>query len=151
MRMSRLSSRRGFTLIEVLIAILVLAVGLLGLAGLQVVSLKTNHNSYLRSQATYLAHDAIERMRANRVAALSGSYDIGYGANASGATVAELDVADWKTRLARELPGGDGAITVSASNRLALVQIRWDDARGDDSGENTAAGGLLEFRVTTGL
>lgn len=146
----RLDSRRGFTLIEVLIAILVLAVGLLGLAGLQVVSLKTNHNAYLRSQATYLAHDAIERMRANRVAALSGSYDIGYSETASGASVAKNDLADWKTRLARELPGGDGAITVSAS-RLALVQIRWDDARGDDSGENAASGGLLEFRVTTGL
>ncbi|MCX7101946.1 MAG: type IV pilus modification protein PilV, partial [Methylobacter sp.] len=55
----------GFTLIEVLIAMLVLAVGLLGLAGLQATSLKSNQSAYNRSQATQLAYDLADRMRAN--------------------------------------------------------------------------------------
>jgi len=141
----------GFSLIEILIAVLVLAVGLLGLAGMQVVSLKFNHNAYLRSQATFLAHDAIERMRANRVAALSGAYNISFGEDPASGSVAEDDLAEWKDRIARELPGGDGAITVSASSRQVSVEVRWDDARGDDSSENTGTDGLMVFRVTTGL
>ena len=55
----------GFTLIEVLIAMLVLAVGLLGLAGLQATSLRNNQSAYNRSQATQLAYDLADRIRAN--------------------------------------------------------------------------------------
>ncbi|MCF6251352.1 MAG: type IV pilus modification protein PilV [Methylococcaceae bacterium] len=55
----------GFTLIEVLIAMLVLAVGLLGLAGLQATGLRNNLSAYNRSQATQLAYDMADRMRAN--------------------------------------------------------------------------------------
>lgn len=55
----------GFSLLEVLIALLVLSLGLLGLAALQVTSLKFNTESYYRTQATFLAYDIIDRMRAN--------------------------------------------------------------------------------------
>ena len=61
--------QRGFTLLEVLIAVMLLAVGLLGLAGLQAVSLRNNHSAYLRSQATMLTYDIIDSMRTNRSAA----------------------------------------------------------------------------------
>ena len=60
-----MKTNTGFTLIEVLIAMLVLAVGLLGLAGLQATSLKNNQSAYNRSQATQLAYDMADRMRAN--------------------------------------------------------------------------------------
>lgn len=65
---------RGFSLIEVLIALLVLAVGLLGLAFLQAAGLRFNNDSYMRSQATLLAYDLVDRMRANRKAAMAGAY-----------------------------------------------------------------------------
>jgi len=55
----------GFTLIEVLIAVLVLGIGLLGVAGLQSVALSMNQGSYVRTQATVLARDIADRMRAN--------------------------------------------------------------------------------------
>jgi len=60
-----MKNNSGFTLIEVLIAMLVLAVGLLGLAGLQAVSLRNNLSAYNRTQATQLAYDMADRMRAN--------------------------------------------------------------------------------------
>jgi type IV pilus assembly protein PilV len=66
--------QRGFTLIEVLIALLVLSFGLIGLAMLQATGLKFNNDSYMRSQATILAYDIIDRMRANKVGADGNSY-----------------------------------------------------------------------------
>lgn len=65
----------GFSLLEVLIATLVLSVGLLGLAGLQIAGMKTTHNSYQMQQATWLVHDLLERMRVNRTAAYAGNYN----------------------------------------------------------------------------
>ena len=67
--------QKGFTLLEVLVAVLVLAIGLLGLAGLQATSLRVNQSASMRSQATNLAYDMADRIRANRGAALAGSYD----------------------------------------------------------------------------
>ena len=66
----------GFTLIEILLAVVVLSGGLLGLAGLQLTGLKSNHSAYLRSQATILTLDIADRMRANRISAITGAYDI---------------------------------------------------------------------------
>ena len=63
----------GFTLLEVLVALVILSIGLLGLAGLQAASLRYNHSSYLRSQATLIAYDIVDRMRANRQEALNGA------------------------------------------------------------------------------
>lgn len=67
-----MNKNAGFTLIEVLIATLVLAAGLLGLAGLQVASLRDNQSAYNRSQATQLTYDIADRIRANPLVA--GNY-----------------------------------------------------------------------------
>lgn len=56
----------GLSLLEVLVATLVLSAGLLGLAGMQIAGMKTTHNSYQMQQATWLVHDLLERMRANK-------------------------------------------------------------------------------------
>lgn len=66
----------GFTLIEIMVALLIFSIGLLGLAMLQATSLKFNNDSYMRTQATILAYDLIDRMRANKVAADAGNYCI---------------------------------------------------------------------------
>lgn len=66
----------GFTLVEMLVAVVVLSIGLLGLAGLQAQSLQFNKSAAQRSQATILAYDIIDRMRANRTLAETGSYDV---------------------------------------------------------------------------
>ena len=59
---------RAFTLIEVMIAMIILAVGLLGMASLTVRSQQSNESAYARSQASLLAYDIIERMRTNTIA-----------------------------------------------------------------------------------
>lgn len=63
----RLNNRKqaGFNLVEVMIAALVISVGMLGIAGLQLISMKGSHQSYMRHQATYLLQDVVERIRAN--------------------------------------------------------------------------------------
>ncbi len=65
--------QQGFSLFEVLIALLVLSVGLLGLANLQGQSISSSYNAHLRTQATSLAQSMVDRMRANRSHALQAT------------------------------------------------------------------------------
>jgi len=73
------SGARGFTLVEVLVTVVVISVGLLGIAALQTTSLRSNHESYLRTQATAFADDIIDRIRSNRDDA--ASYAVALGAS----------------------------------------------------------------------
>jgi len=116
---------RGFSLLEVLIALLVLSVGLLGIAGLQTVSLRFNHQSYERTQATVLISEIFEKIAANPVAARGGSFDpvldtdtsasFSYGPCPTSCTPAQLaafDLFRWKLSIEdpRRLAQGRGAI-----------------------------------------
>ena len=142
MRLKHQAFRRtaaGFTLLEVLVALVVLSIGLLGLSGLQTSSLRNNHSAFLRSQATLAITDIMDRMRANSDAANADNYDINYGATptatnctsgCSPAAVANRDLVEWRSYVER-LPGGEGEIDVDA-NGVAEVKVRWADTR--DSG-----------------
>lgn len=130
----------GFTLLEILIAMLVLSIGLMGLAGLMASSMKNNLSASHRTQATWMAYDIIDRMRANRANAITGSYATALGAPvactvaAPAGTIQAQDIAAWKSQLACVLPTGDGSIAVTNAARATVI-IRWDDSRGSvDSG-----------------
>jgi len=136
-----MNKNTGFTLIEVLIAMLVLAVGLLGLAGLQATSLKNNQSAYNRSQATQLAYDLADRMRAN--VAGKTTYTTGTATATSacltttGCTkeaMAENDLKEWDDAISATLPSGAGTITVTAG--IYTITINWDDNR--DGSVNTS-------------
>ncbi len=132
-----LGRQGGTTLLEILVSLVVVALGLLGLASLQAVSLKSNNTAYYRSQATMLAYDIVDRMRANRAVAVnSGSYNISFTTSASSNTgVAGTDINEWKQNIARAIPSGEGQVTVLAGG-TALIEIRWDsngDGRVDTS------------------
>lgn len=122
---------RGITFLEVLIALFVLSVGLLGLAGLQMNGLKNNHSAQLRTEATIQANNILERMRVNRAAALAGSYDITLSDGPpGGGSLAETDLNQWLTELSVALPAGDGAIATDAGTNVVEITIQWDDSKG---------------------
>jgi type IV pilus assembly protein PilV len=121
-------SQRGTTLIETLVALVVLSVGLLGIAALQMTSLRNNRGAHLRSQAQVLAYDIADRMRANREAAMANAYLIAMPGAPSGTGLVLLDLQEWKTTLATTLPGGDGEIT--RVGNMFRIRIRWTDTLG---------------------
>lgn len=129
----------GFTLLEVLVAIAILSIGLLGLAGLQATGLQANHSAYLRTQASVLSYDIIDAIRANREAARSSQYDIALNAESpdpESESIPDQDVAAWRTNLANALPDGKGAITtvVRADGGVTLtITVQWDDTRAGGS------------------
>lgn len=130
----RRRDQRGFSMIEVLVTVLILAIGLLGLAGLQSTALRSNHSAYLRSQATVLAYDIADRMRANRNAALNDGYNVGLGAVTGSGMVAQ-DLIAWKGNLQAMLPSGDGTVTRAAERFTIMVQ--WDDSRAENADGTT--------------
>ena len=136
------TAQSGFTLLEVLVALIVLSIGLLGLSGLQTTSLRSNHSASLRTQATILSSDIVDRMRANRQAAvgLAKSYDIDFGdvaptgtcaSSCSETQVAARDLFEWRAYVER-LPGGQSSISVDGDG-VVEVQIRWADNRNSDA------------------
>lgn len=133
--------QQGATLIEVLIAVVVLSIGLLGLAGLQATSVKSNHSAYQRSQATLLAYDIADRMRANRTEALTSAYEVDFPSSSTSNTVsgtqAQKDIAEWLNNLARTLPDGTGKIEKDDS--LVIIHVRWNDNRGRIAKSDAAA------------
>jgi type IV pilus assembly protein PilV len=125
---------RGFSLIEVLITILIFAVGLLGMAALQAVSMRSNQSANFRTQATALAYMIIDRMHANADAIVRGEYlaglqagDCGTGPD-DGDTTAVYDIKEWRQQLACQLPDGQGAIEFLGAEGVH-IQITWTDAR----------------------
>jgi len=127
----------GVTLIEVLVALLVLGIGLLGLAGLQTVSMQYNHSSFMRTHANNMAYDIADRMRANREAALNGNYDLDIDDSPpGGATVAAQDLVEWYNGIQAALPDADGGVTVAADG-TATIEIRWLDDRGEGNATTT--------------
>lgn len=138
----------GFTLLEVLIAVLVLSIGLLGLAGLMASSIRNSHSAYQRTQATWLAYDMIDRMRVNRAMAIASTnnYNIPIATATSGsAGLAGTDVTEWKTLLANALPAGDGSVAVNPTTRAVTVIVQWNDSRG------TLGSSTQQLRVDTQL
>jgi len=120
-------SNKGFTLLEVLIAVLVLSIGLLGLAGLQLTGLRNNHSAQLRGQATQFAYDMVDQMRANPVGMGASAYNSPTATAtascltsipATGCTpaqMAEQDMFEWAANIAAALPDGDAIVCLDAT------------------------------------
>jgi len=118
-------SSAGFSLIEVLVAVLILSIGLLGLAGLQAASVRNTNSSYLRSQAVTLAGDITDRMRANLSDASAGSYNVAMGGTGGGG-LPQRDLKQWQKAIDRALPDADGSVAVDGSG-IATIRIEWND------------------------
>jgi type IV pilus assembly protein PilV len=148
----RATAQRGFTLVEVLVALVVLSIGLLGMAKMVMVSSHSNDSAYLRSQATALAYQAMDSMRANLLAATTSpsSYATAMGvmpaatgncsAYCDNPTLALSDVYGWKLHLQKALPNGTGSITTSPTFPvMATVVVQWDDSAAQTVFKDAAA------------
>ena len=137
---SHFKYQTGFGLFEILITIIIVSIGLLGLAAMQATGLKNNESAYRASQASVLAYDIADRMRANMSGInsyLSSSMTPAEakekGAVESckstvGCTASELaqtDLAEWATALSSDLPSATGTIT--GDGTTYSVTLTWDD------------------------
>ncbi|MCB8889193.1 type IV pilus modification protein PilV [Vreelandella malpeensis] len=118
-----MKKQQGLSLIESLVAMLIMAVGLLGVAKLQTEALTQQRSAYLETQATNMAQDMMDRIRANRD--LAGAYTLAFGQNVSGTGLAARDKREWAADVATVLPQGQGAISVAQSN--VSVTVRFTD------------------------
>ena len=127
----------GFTLIEVLIALIIMSVGMLGIAGLYVHSMQAGRTSIFRHNAVTLAGDVADRIRANpRAGAAYAAADTGVApaciAAATNCTRAEMatnDILLWNQQAAATMP--NGAVTVVFNNGVApptyQITIAWTE------------------------
>jgi type IV pilus assembly protein PilV len=157
----------GFSLIEVLIAMFVIAIGVLGVSSAQLISIKNNQSAYYRSQANFLAMDILDRMRANPNGVQGGFYsnidtktvtakvDLPTcAAETTGCTaqaIATADAQQWAANFSRDgnaglIPGSSGTVVTQVAGAVTnvTVTVTWSehgwnqDPNGD--GDNTDAG-----------
>jgi len=145
----------GFAMMEVLVTIIVIAIGAMGLAGLQLTSMKFNKESAIRSKATLLAIELSDRMRSNMAGVKAGYYteNNGYTAaitslaaitapscgtttDCTSANLANLDLSDWRTSILASLPQGTGAIVPVGNNDAYAydIVVMWKEKSLVDSG-----------------
>ncbi len=157
----------GFTLLEVLIALLILSIGLLGLAALQTVGMRSNQMAVMRTQVSHIGYDITDRMRANPVGVTNGDYVIavtdsnptslpdplcdaripGTDAPCNTAEMAIFDLNQWLTAVEEGLPGGDAEITYDAITDVHTITVYWNEARDPDADVgNCPPQNDLEFR-----
>ncbi len=128
------TAQSGFTLVEVLIALTVFSIGLLGLAHLQTQAFRALQDSHQRTQAMVLANDMAERIRANGAAANRGEYELKlhgtnneantcYNTSCTTSALARFDKTGWRTLLATHLPEGEGVITFARS--VYRITVYW--------------------------
>jgi type IV pilus assembly protein PilV len=162
---NRRHTTRGFSLIEVLVALVILSVGLLGVGALILNSVKANDSSSMRSQAAVLANSIVDNMRANKAAAIAGNYTTSFSSatptaptgtgtgtpcssGCSSSVFASLDVYNWLTALASKLPSGEGSIAITSSGNgpggdltTVTITVIWDDSRAISTfGANSSGG-----------
>jgi type IV pilus assembly protein PilV len=163
--MTKTRLQRGFTLIEMMIALLIFSLGLMGMASLMILSVKTNQSAYLRTQASFLAQSMADRMRANmgQINAYNGTYNYGSvgtdpcasSAACPPATQVARDRVLWSQLLVDSLPNPTAVINCNGAarggaaqagsapyNGLCTMTISWDETtlrRGELSANPTAA------------
>ena len=138
------SGQSGASLVEVMVSLLILSMGLLGMAALQGLGTQYGTRAYFRSQAIVQASDMIDRMRANPTAVAAGNYEqnplpTNYGADCvrnecSTRELADFDLVSWNKLNGELLPGGTGLVTKEGA--VHTVQVTWqEDANVDGIAE----------------
>ncbi|WP_140634503.1 type IV pilus modification protein PilV [Methylibium rhizosphaerae] len=148
---ARARASRGVTLVEVLVAVLVMSIGMLGIAGLQARALKFSQSSYERSVAVIQAQSIVDSMRANSLAAKSNAYNIPRKCDtrAASESQADRDLAAWIGQMQTSLSGAAanvcGGINCNGTTGICIVTVQWDDTRGNPDKSGTQQIEQLSF------
>jgi type IV pilus assembly protein PilV len=127
---------RGFSIVEALVALIVLSVGMLGIAGLYVVTLRSSGSAISRMQAVNLASDLADRIRANRTAeseyeapdVVTEAICVGEGKDCTPAQMAANDMFLWQRQIDATLPGDPaGAVDVDEDTNPTtyIIEVSW--------------------------
>lgn len=121
----------GVSLIEVLISVLVMGIGMLGIAAMQATALRNNQSALERSQAVIQSYTVLDAMRANVVAARNGEYNLAMcDEPGTGGSLSENDLADWMGSV-KEAMGESACGSIDCdANAVCTVTVQWDDSRG---------------------
>lgn len=134
--------QRGFSMIEILITLVIIATALLGTAGLQIYAMKAGKSSDVRTQAVFLAADFAERLEANKIAAVAGNYVVAASSAASTTAfdcsantcspvdLATWDISQWESAIATaglQSPSWEVVQTVAGNPSTYQIRISWTD------------------------
>lgn len=151
----KISTRQhGFTLLEVMVALVIFSIGMLGLAGLQAVSLQNNQSAYNRTLATMLAYDLADRVRNNasiNYASVTATNNncTAATANCSPSQMAADDMNQWKTALSKsDLLTAAGFINADATTGGYTILIGWDQNKTGNAAPSSASN-CTAFTSTT--
>ena len=126
-------SQAGVGLVEVLIVMIIMGVGLMGLAKLQLATNQTNTTAYMNTQATIHIEEMIERLRSDKLAAINGDYNMTLAKATSittGASIAQQGRFSWAQNLSNNIPSPKVAISCNNSG-LCLVAIKYTGSQGE--------------------
>lgn len=120
----------GAGLIEVMIAVLVLSIGMLGMTGLQAWALRNSQSAHERGMVVVQTHFIADAMRADRVNAINGQYDIDVDdTTPTGTTFAVTAIKEWRESLQQTLgPSASGGI--DCDGPICVITVQWSDGRG---------------------
>jgi type IV pilus assembly protein PilV len=134
--MKNLIKQKAFTLLEVMVALVIFSIGLLGLAGLQSAGIYNNQISYSRTLATQHLYDLADRIRNNPgidygAVSPSGANNCVTGADCTPAQMAAYDVFEWNQHLVDPEPGYDSPLTnavgfISLTGNTYTLSVGWD-------------------------
>lgn len=135
MRPTLPATQSGFSLIESMVALVVVSVGMIGIAGLYGQGLSAGRTALDRTQAVNLASDMADRIRANRRgdlnyggAAANNNCDPGGGVSCTPAQMAAHDLFVWSNQVARQLPNGVGVVQYApTAPPTYTIQVSWQD------------------------
>lgn len=132
----RRSGQSGFTLVEAMVALVVLSVGMMGVAALHGQGLSAGRTAQLRTSAINLTADMADRIRVNRTggiayqgAAANNNCDPGGGVDCSPAQMAAHDLFTWNQGVAAALPNGAGVIAFDGGTipPTYTITVSWDE------------------------
>lgn len=154
--------QHGFSLLEVLVTLAIIAIALLGTAALQAKAMQLNQGGQFRAQAVFLVADIAERMEANKAGAVAGAYVLSSGdtqpsmttdcssAACNSAALATYDIVQWKDTVAAVLPQSSWSIARTAVGNPSTytIAVSWVDRRSNVTYATTGSGETFTYTAT---